>query len=428
MRILASLPIADAVSRNPMTPVRSPADLRLTGRLFFAIGPGDLVASYDCWIANRRMLSETSLTYSGQVLDFCRSSGCRAMLISSCQRPAARFDQLYIVENRPKLSLLGGRGVWFYLRELLYAISLAVSARRFRAEVAVIDSGTSSWFMCWIFRLLGIRVVPCFHNVYANEGAAPSSMLKRLVTVLDSHFFRHGTEVALGVSSMCARQYRQLGGEAKAFKEFRAQFAAADFQPREHVLHAKAPFRIVFVGRVERNKGVFDLLEIANRLQTSAQREIRLDICGNGAALAEVKHVVAKRDMARYVFAHGRLERVQLLDVYRQCHLVVVPTRFDFCEGLPQVCAEAVLMGKPVVTSRISNALEVIGAAASVAEPEDIDSYVARIAELVADPELYQRRVNACNVVAHCFMDPSQGIASALDRALRPWIGSTPLA
>jgi glycogen synthase len=94
-------------------------------------------------------------------------------------------------------------------------------------------------------------------------------------------------------------------------------------------------------------------------------------------------------------------------------------TRLDFCEGLPQVCAEAVLMGRPVVTSRISNAIEVLGDAVSVAEPEVVESYVARIAELANDAELYWRRIAACGGASICFTDASQGLAVALDRALR---------
>lgn len=57
-------------------------------------------------------------------------------------------------------------------------------------------------------------------------------------------------------------------------------------------------------------------------------------------------------------------------------------TRRDFCEGMPLVCAEAMLSGKPVVTSRLSNALPVIGDTILEAQPEDIKSYAHAVRRL----------------------------------------------
>ena len=56
--------------------------------------------------------------------------------------------------------------------------------------------------------------------------------------------------------------------------------------------------------------------------------------------------------------------------------MVIVPTRSNFCEGMPATAAEAVLTGRPVLTSRLSNALDVLDGVVVESQPDDLDSYI----------------------------------------------------
>jgi len=100
--------------------------------------------------------------------------------------------------------------------------------------------------------------------------------------------------------------------------------------------------------------------------------------------------------------------------MYARSHLVVVPTRSDFCEGLPMVCAEAVLAGRPVVTSSLSNALEALEGAVIVARENDPSDYADKIREVARDPALYARLVSQTRRVASQFLDRSRGLESAI--------------
>ena len=55
------------------------------------------------------------------------------------------------------------------------------------------------------------------------------------------------------------------------------------------------------------------------------------------------------------------------------------------------VAAEAILSGRPVLTSRLSNALDVLDAALVEAQPDDPASYVACLRRLIADRALLRR-------------------------------------
>jgi len=176
--------------------------------------------------------------------------------------------------------------------------------------------------------------------------------------------------------------------------------------------------RVVFAGRVERNKGVFDLLEMCKRLSSDAERRFEFEVCGSGSAFDELKAAVAASGVADRFLLHGKLVRPKLLEVYARAHLVVVPTRSDFCEGLPMVCAEAALAGRPVVTSRVSNALEALAGAVIEARVNDVDDYVRQIREVIRDRDRYAALVEGTSGAAEQFLDSRRGLQAVLEDCL----------
>ena len=82
------------------------------------------------------------------------------------------------------------------------------------------------------------------------------------------------------------------------------------------------------------------------------------------------------------------------------------------------VSAEAVLAGRPVVSSSVNPAIDVLGDAFVAAQPDDVDSYVAAIRRLAEDGADYARRVAACTAVQQPFVDSENGLCAALARAI----------
>ena len=387
-------------------------------RFFFALGPGDLLLAHQSWASGIRHSSEVGLTYSGQSMEFCQTQGYEALMISYCPRVDKINKMPFILENRPKINIMGRHGIGFFLSEALYAISLALSAIRFGAKVAVIDSGTSVWFMLWIFRLFGMKVIPNFHNTYHPVGYPPIRPIRKFIETLDKFFFRYGTSVSVGVSPACARQYEKMAGPSSKCFEFRCQFSPDDFGSQVPISHEADPFVLLFVGRVERNKGAFDLLDMVDALRIASHRPFLLEMCGGGQDMEAVQAMIKARNMSHLVKMNGRLKRADLLPIYKYSHLVIVPTRSDFCEGLAMVCVEAVLQGRPVITSRVVPAIEILGDALIEAETDNFESYVEKILNLMNDPVEYRRRVNACVSVTDPFLDLSFGLTAILQTVL----------
>lgn len=291
-------------------------------------------------------------------------------------------------------------------------------ALAFKADVALIDSGTSHCFASALFNLAGIPTLDNFHNTFWPAGFPPQRALARLLNRLNGLYLRRGGGVQLGVSPECQRQAEQLAGRKLRFFQYRAMYAADAFGALPPAPDDWRPFRIVFAGRVERNKGVFDILSMAEKLERARPGTVLFELCGDGGAFPELAAEVVRRGLGRQVLLHGRLDRPHLTEVYRRGHLVIVPTTSGFNEAFAMVAAEAVLMGRPVLSSSVVPACEVLAGAVVLARPDDVDDYVAKILDLIGDDVRYGALCRACLDLRGLFLDPANGFAAALGRAL----------
>jgi glycogen synthase len=383
-------------------------------RLFAALGPGDIVGAHRSQLAGKE-INVTSIAFSEQLFAYCHLRQIQTLAISSNDRADQLSDGCIAMENRAK-PLGNHGGIRFHLSLFLYSLYLAIRARRFRADIAVIDSGTTHHFALVLFAVLGIPVVVNLHNVLWPAGFPPQGTVHRTIRFLNGLFFRHAATVAIGVSPECERQILSESRGRMLFSQYRCQFGTRGFRPSRP--YKVGTFRIAFVGRAEANKGILDIARMAVDLRTHASTKVIFDICGDGPALPALKELVRQDGLTDEVIIHGHLKRDALLDVYSHCHAVIVPTRSSFTEGMPQVCAEAVLSGIPVITSQVANAFDVIGDAAIRAETDDIASYVKAIESLIQDPELYRRSRSECPKVAPQFLDRAQSYPAALDRLI----------
>jgi glycogen synthase len=387
-------------------------------RVFSAVGPGDIVNAYRDWAARVRTVSETSLTFSGQLLDYLSDNGISHWLVSSHtdQRILRVGDS--VIENRPKKMTAGSSGWRYHWAQVRYAVSLAMSAIKFRATHAIIDSGTTHWFALALLRVAGIIVIANFHNIYWPAGHPPRRLVPRLVMGLDRVAFRYFIRAATGVSGEIGSQVSCLSSGRCRFVEYRAQFHAADFEHFRPVEQLGPRVTILYAGRVEANKGALDLVEICTALLERFHVDVIMEVCGGGSALEALKARVELKRLESRFLIHGKLLRDQLLLAYQRASFVVVPTRSDIGEGLPMVCAEAVLAGRPVVTSRLSNALEALRGAVIEARADDPEDYARAIAECVKTDGAYETVARATASVRGQFLDPGRGYANAVAQAI----------
>lgn len=383
-------------------------------RLFVALGPGDIVNARKKQLAGST-INETSIAFSEQLLAYCRCNKIKTLALSSNERVDLLDEELTIIENRPK-PLRGHGGFHFHISQILYGVYLAYRARRFKANFAIVDSGSTHYFVLLAFRAAGIPVAINLHNVLWPSGFPPKSIVGRTIRRLNRLFFRYSAVGAIGVSPECERQILAESHKAISFFQYRCQFRRDGFFASQP--YKGGPFRIVFAGRAEENKGILDVVQIASDLKTTTSVKVVFDVCGDGPAIQKLRMMIDQAQLQDLVVVHGRLERDALLSVYAASHAAIVPTRSTFTEGMPQVCAEAVLSGLPVITSQVANAFDVIGPAIMKAETDNVESYVKSIFSLITNDPLRSQLKSACAQVAVQFYDRAQSYPAAVDRLL----------
>ena len=190
------------------------------------------------------VLSETSITFSGQLLEYCRRRNIEILALSHNRRIDSLSDGPLHVVNRPR-RFMGRGGIWYHLSCVAYGLYLATRARRFDANLAIIDSGSAHYFALASFRLLGIPVVINFHNTLWPNGFKPKGRLAKLISAFDGWFFQHIAAGALGCSPECGWEVRQVAGLSLPFFEYRNQFRREGFQGapgKEHDRNRFVPF------------------------------------------------------------------------------------------------------------------------------------------------------------------------------------------
>jgi glycosyltransferase involved in cell wall biosynthesis len=388
-------------------------------KVFYAAGPGDAIRAHNNWAQDQHDPTEVSVTFSSQVEQFCKDAGASLYIV--CHPPQKAFlrDGPTTIEHRPK-PLPNGRGPLYHLRELWYGLSLLITAVRFRANVAILDSGCTHFFWQGLFRLFGMKVIPVLHNTLWPSGYRPTKPIQRFVLWLDKYFWRHVPHAVVCVSPECERQVRALAGYTeRPFYHTRAQFEPEYFsRVAPPPPHSQRPFRIMFIGRVNRIKGVFDILEMAENLERSVPGRVKWEICGRGPDLNALRSLHAEKGLDGVVDLRGWTSLDDLVYVYGRSHASIVPTRSSFTEGLAMTAAESILANRPVITSPVVPALEVLRPAAVEANTDDVDSYVGQILKLIDDADCYQRMVDACPTLAAPFYDRNNGLTAVLHRIL----------
>lgn len=388
-------------------------------RILYLDGPGDIAETYRQWKAGERDSGQLAKPYSGQFFEVCRALGAQGYVLSTSEKPAYIKDEAFTIEHR---ALNGGRqaGIRFHVGQIVFAARLIWTALRFRADIVLVAESVH-WFLLAPLSWLGIPLAPMLHCTLWPKGYPPARWTQRTILRCNGWFWRRRAGATLAISAECARQIMETaGGQPRGpVLETRPSFYPETFAeiapppPRDG-----RPFRVLFAGRVEQPKGVFDLLEAAARLQQAVPGGYVWDVCGQGGALEQLQRDVQTRGLGPVVHLHGYLGRAEITAKLGQCHAVIVPTTAAFAEGMNKTVIEAVLAGRPVVATNLCPAVELLGHAIVEVPPGDIDRYVAAFRQLRENPAYYAGKTQRRPEVEAQFYDHELSWASGLKRVI----------
>jgi glycosyltransferase involved in cell wall biosynthesis len=240
-----------------------------------------------------------------------------------------------------------------------------------------------------------------------------------VIQKLNGWFWRTIVDATIAVSPECERQVRTIAGSLRGpVFQARPQYRSHVFDPCHRSPWSERPFHVLFVGRIELNKGILETLGAATQLERTHPSMFFWTFCGNGGAEATLRDEIDRRGLGDCTQIRGHLDQEDVTDAYMQCHAVIVPTTARFPEGLNKVAIEGVLAKRPVVVSQYVPAAELLGEAVIVASSATAEGYAAAIRDLAEDEYTYRRCVSAGEEVASQFFDDSQSWAAALRRSM----------
>ncbi|HEX4935617.1 MAG TPA: glycosyltransferase [Gemmatimonadaceae bacterium] len=145
----------------------------------------------------------------------------------------------------------------------------------------------------------------------------------------------------------------------------------------------RATDRLLFVGRLNAQKGVAALLDAVARMR----HRVALDIVGDGPDAPSLREQAAALGIGERLTWHGALPQDALPPLYQRASALVVPS---IGEGLGLVAVEAQLCGAPVVAFESGGLVDAIthGETGLLVPPGDIDALARALDRLFDDPEL----------------------------------------
>ena len=202
----------------------------------------------------------------------------------------------------------------------------------------------------------------------------------------------HADALIIGSDSFAAEVSARLAVDAARFTVIPGAVDTERFHPKvgRGMGEVSSPVRLLYHGRVDRRKGVLELLDAYANLRGDG-RQLTLQVSGIGPDFEEVRDRCASLPGAT---ASGHVDYFDAPDVYRRGDVFVSPTH---AEGFSNTILEAMASGLPVVSCRAVGVVDCLAHErdALLAEVEDVGDLTAQIRRLLDDAPLRRRLAEA---------------------------------
>lgn len=388
-------------------------------RIAYIMGPGDVYGTYKYWKEGFLDPRLPVIAYSYMFYDLCDRLDARALLLQRAGGLEERTEDGAFTFVPVEFGRFGGR-LSYFARYFGYTVRCAIEILKFRPQYLLVGGSFATPFfplMC----LFGIKNILSIHNTYWPRGTKQFSRSQRFYNAVKRISLRRSIYSTVCTSLECANQFRELTNRIiPSFVEF-PQY------PEEFVFESPAPpgvrgiesseKKLVFLGRIEESKGIFDLLEAAEILRDEGVTGIKWLLAGHGNKSEQLAAEIDTRFSNNEVEYLGLLDGNQIHELLCDTYCVICPTQF-WNEGLALVCVEAMIHELPTVMSSTVPAADLLGDAAIIFPATSAADLAQQVKRLLNDQEYYKRACEAASINRNGVLDRSQSWGSQLFRAL----------
>lgn len=156
---------------------------------------------------------------------------------------------------------------------------------------------------------------------------------------------------------------------------------AVDIQYIDNVEGGEKIYDGIFVGRISRDKGIFDLIQSWKEISKTIKGP-KLVIIGSGPDSHELEYKIRVSGLEENIFFKGPCSDEELFRFMKSSKILILPSMF---EGWGMTIAEALACGLPVVCYNIPAIREIFGACKSVflVPAKDVDKLTATILKVM---------------------------------------------
>ena len=386
-------------------------------KIAFISGPANAAAIYAEWSKHKQQVY-FGTDYLKQFLQLASDLQAECYVVTWHGDKPSQFKLGdFLFDNRP---ITTAGGLRYYIEHIIWHLRLAPALVRFRPDVLLLTGNQNFWWTLFYLRWFGTKFVISYHAVLWPKFLPVKPAWKLLLKLNRLLVLNHAKAIVV-TSDDIRRQVEELLGprsDVNIFRHFPTYSPAQFAQIKAPEIPPKRPFRVFFMSRIEANKGIYDIVEIAERLDRQRKGMFVFDVCGSGGALEPLRQRIHERGLEEVVFCHGFVSPQTVEELLGKSHACIVPTRKDYEAGFEMTCAEAILAGRPLVTSAVCPALEYMREASIEVQPENIDEYCNAILQLNNDIQLYQRKQNACINLQYQFYDTNNSWYAVMRHAL----------
>ncbi|ORB12372.1 glycosyltransferase family 4 protein [Mycobacterium noviomagense] len=238
--------------------------------------------------------------------------------------------------------------------------------------------------------------VPMVSTIHATEAGRHSGWvsgaISRQVHAIESWLVRESDSLITCSASM-RDEITELFGPGLAEIAVIPNGIHADRWPFAPRRPRTGPPELLYVGRLEYEKGVHDLIAALPRIRRT-HPGTTLTIAGDGTQQDWLVEQARKHRVLKATTFAGRLDHDELLQVLHRADVAVLPSHY---EPFGLAALEAAAAGIPLVTSNIGGLGEAVidGQTGLSCPPRDVARLAAAVCTALDDPDAAQRRARA---------------------------------
>ena len=241
--------------------------------------------------------------------------------------------------------------------------------------------------------------VPMVSTIHATEAGRHSGWvsgsLSRQVHAVESWLVRESDSLITCSASMCDEITELFGPGLAEATVIRNGIEAArwPFASRRRRSDSSGPPELLFVGRLEYEKGVHDAIAALPRIRR-AHPGTTLTIAGEGTQQDWLISQARKHRVLKATRFVGHCDHDELLALLHRADAAVLPSHY---EPFGLAALEAAAAGTPLVTSNIGGLGEAVidGQTGVSCPPRDVAGLAAAVRTVLDDPHAAQQRARA---------------------------------